>query len=106
MTPERWEAIKEVFEAALELEGQSRAAFLEQSCLGDASLRAEVSELITSHERAGSFMAAAAFEPAMKHGTGKGLNSRVECRIGSYQTIREIGRGGMGTVYLAARADD
>ena len=106
MTPEQWETIKDVFEAALDFEGPSRAAFLDEACLGDASLRAEVAELITSHEGAGSFMAAAAFEPALKHGTDAGMKSRIGCRIGSYQTIREIGRGGMGTVYLAARADE
>jgi eukaryotic-like serine/threonine-protein kinase len=106
MTPERWEAIKDVFEAALELEGHSRAAFLDKACAGEPSLRAEVVELIASHEGAGSFMAAAAFEPAMKRGAEKGVDSRVGWRIGSYQTIREIGRGGMGTVYLAARADE
>ena len=106
MTPERWETIKDVFEAALELEGHSRASFLDQACVGEPSLRAEVVELIASHEQAGSFMAAAAFEPAMKHGAEEEVNSRVGCRIGSYQTIREIGRGGMGAVYLAARADE
>jgi serine/threonine protein kinase/tetratricopeptide (TPR) repeat protein len=106
MTPERWETIKEVFEAALELEDHARASFLDQACVGEPSVRAEVVELIASHEQAGSFMAAAAFEPAMKHGAEEGVNSRVGCRIGSYQTIREIGRGGMGAVYLAARADE
>ena len=106
MTPERWETIKHVFEAALELEGHSRAAFLDQACVDEPSLRAEVVELIASHEMAGSFMAAAAFEPAMKHRAEEAVNSRVGWRIGSYQTIREIGRGGMGTVYLAARADE
>ena len=106
MTPERWATIKDVFEAALELEAHARAAFLDQACVGEPSLRAEVVELIASHEQAGSFMAAAAFEPAMKHAAEEEVNSRVGCRIGSYQTIREIGRGGMGAVYLAARADE
>jgi serine/threonine protein kinase/tetratricopeptide (TPR) repeat protein len=106
ITPERWQAIKEVFEGALELEGYSRAAFLDEACVGDPSLRAEVVELIASHERAGNFMAAAAFEPALTRGAEEASNSPAGCRIGSYETIREIGRGGMGTVYLAARADE
>lgn len=106
MTSERWEKIKDIFEAALEREGSVRAAFLDEACAGDAALRAEVEELITSHERAGSFMRAAVFEAAMKHVGEGGADGLAELRIGSYQTIREIGRGGMGTVYLAARADE
>src|SRR4029077_17966902 len=30
---------------------------------------------------------------------------RIDSRIGAYRIVREIGRGGMGAVYLAARAD-
>ena len=106
MTPERWEKIKDTFEAALARERSVRGVFLDEACAGDASLRAEVEELITSHEQAGKFMGAAVLEAAMKHVGEGGADCLAESRIGSYQTIREIGRGGMGTVYLAARADE
>src|SRR6266576_3194108 len=106
MTAERWEQIKDVFEAALEREGSGRGAFLDEVCSGDPSLRAELSELIASHERAGSFMGAPAFEPAMELLSEDPLDSMVGYRIGAYQIIREIGRGGMGAVYLAARVDE
>ena len=62
MTPEQWERIKELVEAGLEREGEARSRFLDQACAGEPSLRAEVVELIASHERAGSFMAAPAAE--------------------------------------------
>jgi hypothetical protein len=42
MTPERWEVIQRVLEAVLELEPTRRAAFLDDACLGDPSLRPEV----------------------------------------------------------------
>jgi serine/threonine protein kinase/tetratricopeptide (TPR) repeat protein len=103
---ERWEKIKELFETAIEREGSLRAAFLDEVCFGDPSLRAELGELIASHERAGSFMGAPAYAPAMELVSEDRLNSMVGCRIGPYQIIRDIGRGGMGAIYLAARADD
>jgi serine/threonine protein kinase/tetratricopeptide (TPR) repeat protein len=106
MTAERWEQIKDLFEAALERDVSVRAAFLDEACTGDPSLRAELDELLASHDRAGRFMASAAFEPAMTQLSEDRPDSVTDCQIGAYRIIREIGRGGMGTVYLAARADE
>jgi serine/threonine-protein kinase len=90
MTPERWETIKDVFEAALELEGEPRTAFLHHRCVGDPSLRAEVVDLIASHEHAGGFMGAPAFAPAMTRVCDDRSGSVAGSRIGPYQIIREI----------------
>jgi serine/threonine protein kinase/Flp pilus assembly protein TadD len=106
MTAEQWEKIKELFEAALERDGSQRAAFLDGACASDPSLRAEIEALIASHEQAGSFMAEPALEPGTKLFADDGAESLVGRRIGPYKILREIGQGGMGTVYLAARADD
>src|SRR5262249_32697104 len=70
----------------------------------DAEMRAEVESLIASHARAASFIEV----PAV---AGGGLPQSPEPslashRIGVYKLIREVGHGGMGTVYLAVRADD
>src|SRR6185295_11879421 len=66
-----------VARAWLHREGSMRAAFLDEVCSGDPSLRAELGELIASHERAGSFMGAAAFEPAMRLGSEDRLDALV-----------------------------
>jgi len=62
---------------------------------GDAELGTELEKLLASHEKAGSFLQAGVAPVALPPG-----------RIGPYELLREIGHGGMGTVYLAARADD
>ena len=106
MTPEHWEKIKELVEAGLEREGAVRTCFLDEACADDASLRAEVSELIASYEQAGSFMAAPAFDAATNFVAEDRDASLEGQRIGAYRNVRELGHGGMGSVYLAVRDDD
>ncbi len=110
MTPERWKQVEELFQSALERPaGGQRAAFLDEVCGGDAELRRQVDALIDSHERAGSSKEAparAAANATVEEPRDELAGSIVGRRIGAYQVVREIGRGGMGAVYLAARADD
>ncbi|MBI2838288.1 MAG: protein kinase [Acidobacteria bacterium] len=107
MDPERWRLIDDLFHAAIELPPDERGDFLEGACEGDDSLRAEIEKLVDGSDRAGSFIEAS---PALVASTMALLESDAEpldgLRLGAYRVIREIGRGGMGTVYLAARADE
>jgi serine/threonine protein kinase/tetratricopeptide (TPR) repeat protein len=110
MTPESWQKLKSVFHAALELEPEERAALLARECDGDKDLRCRVERLLASHNESGDFLALPALVDAgfVTNGefeTGDGT-TRVGERIGPYEIIREIGHGGMGTVFLAVRADD
>jgi serine/threonine protein kinase/TolB-like protein/Flp pilus assembly protein TadD len=104
MTPERWEKIKELVDAGLEREDGARARFLDEACAGDSLLRSEVGELIASHEQAGSFMTAPAYDAATTLVAEDA--DLIGRRIGPYQAVRELGHGGMGAVYLAVRADE
>jgi serine/threonine protein kinase len=107
VTSERWKEVKEIFAAALERTPKERDAFLNDVCAGDEPLRHEVESLLASHQDAGDFIES----PAMNTNT---FQSEVEepdvaaigRRIGAYKIVSEIGRGGMGSVYLAVRADD
>lgn len=105
--PERWGIIDELFHAAVDLTPTERGAFLASACKGDASLLAEIEKLIAGSEQAGNFIET---PPVVDEATMEFSVPRMipvaGVRIGSYKVIREIGRGGMGTVYLAARADD
>jgi serine/threonine protein kinase len=111
MNPETWQKLKPLFHAALELGPAERTAFLTQACDGDNELRARVEKLLTSHENAGSFLASPAIMDlgvitAIDEVESNGDNDRIGQRIGPYEILREIGHGGMGTVFLAVRADD
>ena len=99
MNTERWEQIKDLFESALSLEPEAREAFLRRMSGDDAALLAEVASLLASYEPDPSPADASGAEPASD-------TAIAGERIGPYQIIHRIGTGGMGAVYLAARADD
>lgn len=107
MHPERWRKIDELFHAFFEMTPNSRSGFLEGACGGDASLRAEIEKLIDGSDQAGRFIET---PPVLDETTIALSDLETEpvagFRLGAYNVIREIGRGGMGTVYLAARADE
>ncbi|HVF87724.1 MAG TPA: serine/threonine-protein kinase, partial [Pyrinomonadaceae bacterium] len=107
MTPERWKQVEEVFQAALDFPVERRDAFLDKACGDDAALRQQVEALVDSHDSAGSFIEAPAFAGAnYTTKPDEPIGAMIGRRVGSYKIVREIGRGGMGAVYLAARDDE
>jgi hypothetical protein len=54
-TPDNWEAVKSLFEAALAEDVANRSSFLKQHCT-DANLRSEVMRLLAEHDKAASFL--------------------------------------------------
>ena len=103
MTPERWEQIRQVFEAALERSSGERPGFVFKACRGDEELRAEVENLLVGQEHARSFLEKPVFG---KLGFGSELVkphvfSVGEIVSGRFEVTRFLGRGGMGEVYEA-----
>ena len=103
-----WPRVKDLFTRALALDVQDRSTFLNSSCPEDDGLRLEVQALLAAHESSGNFIQQAAFVDVgfVKGDEADPSPAIVGQQIGSYKVIRELGRGGMGTVYLAARADE
>jgi serine/threonine protein kinase/Tol biopolymer transport system component len=96
-----WQRVKEIFDGALELHGDERAAFLDRACDGDNDVREEVESLLRSYEVAGSFMEAPAIAQAADDLASEQKLTPGQ-RIKHYQIVNLIGEGGMGEVYLAA----
>ncbi|MDX6269084.1 MAG: eukaryotic-like serine/threonine-protein kinase [Acidobacteriota bacterium] len=115
MTPERWKQVEELFQAALDLPREERPNFIAEAGAGDDALRQQVEALVAQYEEAGDFIEAPAFAVnGFNPGSAPFRTTQptdieddpmAGARVGAYKIVREIGRGGMGAVYLAVRAD-
>lgn len=101
MTPERWQQITNIFEAALQQDTGARVAYLNEACGDDGELRREVEAMLASHDQACSFIEEPAAAVAARLVTNAGGNSLIGKPIAHYRVLSLLGRGGMGEVYLA-----
>lgn len=119
MTPDRWERVKELFDAALERSPEKRPKFLAEACPGDDILCGEVERLIAEHDRTGEILDSpllssiaepphgarsprSAFdEVSANPDSSVYLLRKGETFASRYEIRGELGRGGFGIVYAA-----
>jgi serine/threonine-protein kinase len=107
-TRRRWEEIDRLFAAALDLPDTERPAFVAEACGDDRELRDEVLALLSAEAASDGLFErpdSATAEAALRELAVSAPDEPAPERVGSYRILRQIGRGGMGTVYLAERAD-
>ena len=101
MTPERWQRIKEIFNAALDRAPEERASFVDSQAGDDEEIRREVHQLVAAHGEPTQFLDTPAFEVAAQTLAVDRDALAPGQRVGRYLILHQLGAGGMGEVYLA-----
>src|SRR5256885_2920954 len=99
----RWQRVRALFEAALDAEPQDPAAWLDAQGVTDVEIRGEIMSLLDHHSRAGAFLVDPVVDrvPGLLDDAAGDEPLRAGATVGPYAIVRELGRGGMGRVYLA-----
>lgn len=105
MNTQRWQQVRRIFEEAVALPLPERMPFVDAACAEDAALRTEVLGLLEADADDTPFLDDGLPQEALRLFAKEALPNHQGQRIGPYEVVRELGHGGMGTVFLAKRVD-
>ncbi len=107
MTPQRYTQVKSLFQLVLEQPAPQRQHFLEKACGADHQLYLEVRNLLLADSSAANFLSHPPITPVSQllEEANRQSDEHQPTQIGPYAIQRQLGAGGMGTVYLASRSD-
>ncbi len=105
---------EDLFHRAADLAVRERKVYLDRACEGNADLRREVEELLSFDESSGAFLEKPALQDAARELAGDLTKSQSQAdtlneedwTLGPYRIRYQIGKGGMGIVYLALDTRD
>ena len=101
MTPDQWEKLDRLYNAAVELPAEHRDRFLTQACADDEDLRRQVESLLHAHEQAGSFLNSPILEDVARAAALEQDGQLTGRQVRHYRILSRLGAGGMGEVYRA-----
>lgn len=102
----RFQKVKDIFTEAVEISSEKREDFLREKCFADAELFDEVNSLLSALDEPENLIEKNALSLKNYEANGQIFTQNYTGkRFGNYEIVREIGRGGMGAVFLAKRAD-
>ncbi|HXH93343.1 MAG TPA: LpqB family beta-propeller domain-containing protein [Thermoanaerobaculia bacterium] len=108
---QRWQRINALLDEGLDLPLAGREGWLDRVCGDDRALRRELEELLDADAASTDFLDEASvilgdiLRDAALDRADRRAAAHIGQRAGAFRLVREIGRGGMGSVYLAERAD-